>query len=406
MTLNKKNYFYTHRVLFLIDILHIQDINSLYGYFNGNNIVEETNKLFKHDILPAIDQYLKSINLSNTYIKMNNIYTDVFALKVYRKLDDRIILKLKEIILQTIREHKYDIVGYGVSINIDVTVGCSQSDDKNLMTYAQKALSDAKEFYASYSYFDPIFYKNELINLKIFNTIKDNIDKARVEPYFQPICCTHTHKVKKYEALMRLITQDGMILTPDSFLNKSKKYRLYNHLMQIMIDKVFYYIKNYKIHTSINLDYFDLINTQMQKFLLQRIIEDDIGRYITIEILESEKIHEFDLINCFIRELKQHNVKIAIDDFGTGFSNYEHILEIDVDYIKLDGSIVQRVEEDIYYNLIKSIVGFCRQQNIKVIAEYIKDLKTLRYVKSLDIDLVQGYYLGKPEPIGELINHG
>lgn len=406
MTLNKKNYFYTHRSLFLVDILHIQDINSIYGYNNGNSIVQETNNLFKTIIIHQINEYLSTVNQKNTFIKIKNIYTDVFAVKIYAKLNDRVILKIKDIITNTIREHKYNIQGYGVSINIDVTVGCSQSDDKNLMTYAQKALSDAKENYASYSYFDPIFYKNELINLKIFNTIKDNINKEKVEPYFQPIVHTKTQKTRKYEALMRLKASDGTILTPNIFLNKSKKYRLYNHLMYIMIDKVFYYIKNYKIHVSINLDYYDLINAQMQRFLLERIKRDKLGDYVTIEILESEKIHEFELINEFIFKLKKYGVKIAIDDFGTGFSNYEHVLELDVDYIKLDGSIVKRIDEDIYYNLTKSIVGFCQQQNIKVVAEFIKDLKTFRYIKSLDICLAQGYYLGKPQPIQEIINHG
>ena len=406
MTINKKNYYYTHRVLFLVDILHIQDINSIYGYSNGNFIVEQTHQLFKNKIIHSIDNYLSSIDLCETFIKIKNIYTDVFSIKIYRKLDDRIILAIKNIITNSIKEYKYYMNGYGVSIPIDITIGCSQSDDNNLMTYAQKALSNAKNNYSEYSYFDPIFYRNELINLKIFNTIKDNIDKEKIEPFFQPIVCTKNEQINKYEALMRLKVSDGTILTPDVFLKKSKKYRLYSQLMFLMIDKVFYYVKNHKIHVSINLDYFDLINTQMQGFLLQRIKKDNIGSYITIEILESEKIHEFDLINRFIRELKEYGVKIAIDDFGSGFSNYEHILQLDVDFIKLDGSIVKRIDETIYYNLIKSIVGFCQQQNIKVVAEFIKDLKTYRYVKSLDICLVQGYYFGKPQPIGEIINHG
>ena len=98
-----------------------------------------------------------------------------------------------------------------------------------------------------------------------------------------------------------------------------------------------------------------------------------------------------------------YGVKIAIDDFGTGFSNYENILNLDIDYIKIDGSLIKKIDKDIYLNLIKSIVLFSKQQNIKVIAEFVSDLKTLRYVKNIKIDYSQGYHIGKPMNIDELL---
>ena len=99
---------------------------------------------------------------------------------------------------------------------------------------------------------------------------------------------------------------------------------------------------------------------------------------------------------------KQLGVKIAIDDFGTGFSNYENILNLNIDYLKIDGSLIKKIDEAIYLNLIKSIVLFSKQQNIKVIAEFVSDLKTLRYVKNVQIEYSQGYHIGKPMSILEL----
>jgi EAL domain-containing protein (putative c-di-GMP-specific phosphodiesterase class I) len=100
-----------------------------------------------------------------------------------------------------------------------------------------------------------------------------------------------------------------------------------------------------------------------------------------------------------VREL---GVKIAIDDFGTGFSNYENILNLNIDYIKIDGSLIKKIHEDIYLNLIKSIVLFSKQQNIQVVAEFVSDLKILRYVKNIQIEYSQGYHIGKPMDIIEL----
>ena len=96
-------------------------------------------------------------------------------------------------------------------------------------------------------------------------------------------------------------------------------------------------------------------------------------------------------------------MSIAIDDFGTGFSNYEYIVKLNVDYLKIDGSLIQRIDEEIYMNLIKSIVMFCRKQNIKTVAEYVSDLKIQRYVHSLGIDYSQGYYIQKPVPIEQIM---
>lgn len=123
---------------------------------------------------------------------------------------------------------------------------------------------------------------------------------------------------------------------------------------------------------------------------------------MTLEILESEKVSNFDIVNEFINEVKKLGVKIAIDDFGTGFSNYENILNLNIDYIKIDGSLIRKIDEDIYLNLIKSIVSFSKQQNIKIVAEFVSDLKTLRYVKNIEIDYSQGYHISKPLSIQEL----
>ena len=158
----------------------------------------------------------------------------------------------------------------------------------------------------------------------------------------------------------------------------------------------------YKIHISINLDYTDILNPQIKKALVSKIKNTNIGEYLTLEILESERVSNFDTVNEFINDVKKLGVKIAIDDFGTGFSNYENILNLNIDYIKIDGSLIKKIDKDIYLNLIKSIVLFSKQQNIKVVAEFVSDLKTLRYVKNIEIDYSQGYYIGKPMHIQEL----
>jgi len=391
------------RTLFLVDILYMKDLNAIYGYKNGNYIVSQLLKLLKTTIKQNIIKLLKQINKHNKYIKIKNEYIDVFSIEIFEDLDEIYIKQIVNIFLNDIMTHIFHVRKPEVELNIDITIGCSKSNDNKLIIYAEKALHNAKLNYHNYSFFDPKFFKYEMLDTSLIDTIKNNINFNLVEPYFQIISDNNTDKVYKYESLMRLIDKDGVVMTPDTFLLKSKKYRLYPKLMSIMIEKVLDYVDKHKIHISLNFEYHDIIDPIIKAKFINTIKEKNIGKYITIEILESEKIQDFNIVRDFIKDIREYDVLVAIDDFGTGFSNYEHILELDIDYIKLDGSLVQKLNETTYYNLVKSIVVFCKKENIKIIAEFVSDLAILRYVKSLDIDYSQGYYIKKPKSIDDIL---
>ncbi len=394
-------YFYKNNIktTFLIDILYMKDINAVYGFDNGDYIIKQLKRLLtsniKNEILFNLERKL-NITVENTHV-------DVFNLIIYDDLSKIEVVEIKNIIFNTIISHQFSLLNSDLTIDIDITIGCSKGKGKELLVYAEKALHNAKMNYINFMYYDANLYKNHFENRELLSILRKNIEEKTVEPFFQAIQDNKTKENIKYEALMRIYDHEGEVLMPAVFIDKSRKYRLFNKLMEVMILKVIEYIKRYKINVSINLDYNDILNPSMKELIIENIKNNDIGKYLTIEILESKKISNYYLVNEFIRDLKNYNVSIAIDDFGSGFSNYEHILNINTDYIKLDGSLIKKLDEDVYYNLVKSIVLFAKEQNIKVVAEFVSDLKILRYVKSLNIDYSQGYYIAKPMPIKEIM---
>ena len=387
------------KTLFLVDILNMQDLNAIYGFSNGNYIIKQLNSILKNETKNSIKKILNR----EFHIKIKNSHADVFKILIYDDLSIEDIIKIKNLIYENIVSNDFKLLDRNSLINIDITIGCSKSDDNRTKVYAEKALHNAKQNFLHYSYYDSFLYKNELINEDLVDTINYSIQNNLVEPYFQAIMDNNTNEIVKYEALMRIFDKDGNMIMPNVFIYKAKKCRLYNKLMEILFDKIIIYILKYKIHVSINLDYIDILNPQIKKTLLSKIKNNKIGSYLTLEILESEKVSNFELVNKFINETQQYGVKIAIDDFGTGFSNYENILNLDINYIKIDGSLIRKIDETIYLNLIKSIVSFSKEQNIKIVAEFVSDLKTLRYVKSVGIDYSQGYHIGKPMHINDII---
>ena len=385
--------------LFLIDILYMKDLNAIYNFKNGDFILKQLGRVLKNKTKNLIKKELKK----NIHIKVINTHSDVFEILLFDNLTIEEILAVKNIIYESVVSNDFKLIENTHSnINIDITIGCTKSYENDIRIYAEKALFEAKLNFLHYMYFDSFLYKNEFINENLLDTLNYSINNNLVEPYFQAIMDNKTDKIVKYEALMRIFDRNENIVMPNVFIHKAKKCRLYNKLMELLIDKIIIYILKYKICVSINIDYTDILNPSIKKSLIDKIRDNNVGNFITLEILESEKVSNFGLVNDFINEIKNFGVKIAIDDFGTGFSNYENILKLNIDYIKIDGSLIKKIDEDIYLNLIKSIVLFSKQQNIKVVAEFVCDLKILRYVKNIQIDYSQGYQIGKPMNIQEL----
>jgi EAL domain-containing protein (putative c-di-GMP-specific phosphodiesterase class I) len=121
---------------------------------------------------------------------------------------------------------------------------------------------------------------------------------------------------------------------------------------------------------------------------------------LCFEITESEGIKNLDIVSRFIKEMKQRGCQVAIDDFGTGYSNFDYLIRLDVDFLKIDGSLIRYIDQERNSRLIvENIVDFTKKVGIKTIAEFVESETLLTQVKKLKIEFSQGYYIGKPKPV-------
>ena len=95
--------------------------------------------------------------------------------------------------------------------------------------------------------------------------------------------------------------------------------------------------------------------------------------------------------------MKKHGCKIAIDDFGTGYSNFGYLAKLDIDYIKIDGSLITNIDTDLTQKVtVESILLFAKKMNIKTIAEFVENESIYNILVELGVDFSQGYYFSKP----------
>ena len=238
-------------------------------------------------------------------------------------------------------------------------------------------------------------------NMETILMIRKAIDDHRIVSYFQPIVNNKTEKTEKYESLVRIIDENGTILSPFFFLDVAKKGRYYSQITNIVLEKSFEALKSVNSDISINISALDIEkkSTRDHIFNLLKENEENASR-VVFELLEDENVKDFQTIKLFINEIKKFGVKIAIDDFGAGYSNFERLLEYQPDILKIDGCLIKDITTNNYsLSVVKTIIAFAKEQNIQTIAEFVENREIYDLLKEIGIDFSQGYYFGKPEPL-------
>ena len=287
------------------------------------------------------------------------------------------------------------------SISIRMNVGVALNTDK-LLTHADIALHQAKEKkipFAIYEKDDKIeeLYKK---NIAMASTIHKALYEGRIICHYQPIVTLDTNETTKYETLVRMVDEDGKIIAPLEFLAVAKKTKLYPSITKTVISQACKCFSNKTEEFSVNLSIDDINDPVTVQEIIKIIIDTDTAHRIVFEILENEDIKSYDSVVRFITQVKALGAKIAIDDFGSGYSNFEHILQLNIDFIKIDGSLIKGIASNNRHHIIvKTIIEFAKQMGAKTISEFVCDKAVYDVVKSLGVDYSQGYYTGKPKAL-------
>ncbi len=382
--------------LIIMNIDLFQEINDCYG----NNIGDLT--------LIAIAERLVEIQ-KKYYYRLYKMSGDEFAFLFDKKMElEELYSFIKNLCIE-IEEEPFKVHEH--EIFIKVTVGAARAEDidpinlkegkwKSLATHADMALKRSKKEQKHFIIFHESMQisKEFEANLIWKKKLKDAIDTHRIIPFFQPIMNNVTNKIEKYETLVRIVDKESGIVNPSYFLDVAKKSHLYGKITSTILNKSISLFKDTDYEFSINLAIRDIIEEEINSFIIKTIKDNkNIASRIIFEILESEGIENYDKVKDFIKLVKDLGCKIAIDDFGSGYSNFDHLMKLDVDYIKLDSCLIDNLADNYNAQIItKTIVNFAKELNLKTISEFVHSEEIFKKSKELGVDYSQGYYIGKP----------
>ncbi len=379
-------------IVILISINNLLKIQSTYGYIISDEVVKKFHKMLKslneENILEIYS------NNYNTFT-INLRYTDYGSFKNFiNSLTNNL-----ESCSFTLNNEEFDFL-------LDITLGVSNPHKLNYgieeLNEAENALEIALSKNKSYDIFNAEHNENiktNKDNIQLARKIKNAIEYDGIILHYQPIFNNLSKTIDKYECLVRIKDGDGLIY-PNIFLPISKQINKYNNLSFLIIDKAFEYFKDKNLEFSINLSILDITNIDLQKHLFDKIEEFDIKDRLVIEIVEQEGIANYTEFISFLEKIREYGCKVAIDDFGSGYSNFDYIVRMSdyIDYIKIDGSLINGISKNAKTQLLVGTIKFlCDNLSIRVIAEFIEDKETFDYVASMGITYSQGYYVGKPQ---------
>jgi diguanylate cyclase (GGDEF)-like protein len=384
-------------IVIVISIDSFQLYTELYGLEIGNNILIDFAKLLKSHLE---DKDYVLYRLSQDKFVLHKI-ASVTSVDEYEKDIEQLFsfISSSTIYINSFNKH----------LKISITLGISFSSD-DALNKADLALAKAQVNGRNFIAYSNVLNRNDEIqnNLYWVEEIEKAIEENRVVPFFQPIY-NKNNKIVKYEALIRIKQLDRgkvHIISPEDFLNLSKKTKQYLQLNGIMIKKAIKLSHRYDETIVIKLTYDDIVNDSLNRLVLDNLsygssildkLELNISNTCILKYFENHPNIDIEKLQNYIQNLKNIGVKIVIDNFAMNSNDFKHLFELKPDFIRIHGDFLNEVvtNEEIKEYMI-SIMNFAKKINIKTQVTHIETESQYNKALEYNFDLYQGIYLQAP----------
>ncbi len=208
------------------------------------------------------------------------------------------------------------------------------------------------------------------------------------------------------EILIRMRSPDGAIIPPGSFLPAAERFQMMVDVDRWVVERAVREAARLSQSDptrfwSINLSGQSLNDGAFGDFVLSVIRANPVdARRLCFEITETALVTNLAQARLLIDRLRAEGCRFALDDFGSGMSSFAYLKNLPVDFLKIDGSFVRGLADDhMDREIVRAIHAVSAQAGIRTVAESVESESVLRILSALSVDLVQGFHIGRPEPL-------
>ena len=268
-----------------------------------------------------------------------------------------------------------------------------------------------------FSYLKYLFNKrqDDLLYFKRYNELKKIMQNESLQTFFQPIVNLQTGETFGFEALNRP-SQSQFFASVDNFYEfVGKTDRVFEFEMfcrNLSLKRYFANLndtfRKEELSIFINIHPHVLLDKNYHcGDTLQQLNEIGIQpENVVFELTERSAVTDFQEFERVLSHYRSQGYRIAIDDVGSGYNSLKTLIFLKPEFIKLDRSLIENIDESIpSQQLVSLIHDYAVQSNTKIIAEGIERAEEIKYLKQLGIHYAQGYALGRPNreiKLGEL----
>jgi diguanylate cyclase (GGDEF)-like protein/PAS domain S-box-containing protein len=239
--------------------------------------------------------------------------------------------------------------------------------------------------------------------------LQSALKDGRFELHAQPIVAVDAQTTlgPGLEVLLRLRDEDGSIIAPGEFMAAAERYRLMPHVDRWVVQTSLAALGRGAVRLAsgrslcINLSGQTLGDAGFLEFVVDCLDRTGVAPdRICFEVTENSVITNIEHARRFIGVLHGMGCRFALDDFGRGLSSFSNLKNLSLDYLKIDGNFIRNLASDnVNQAMVTAMIKLARSLNFQVVAEQVEDLSALESVRRMGVDFVQGYQVGRPQPL-------
>jgi len=392
----------TSHVLCFLDIDQFKMVNDTSGHGAGDELLRLAATLFDEHY--PLDKVLARLG------------GDEFAVIVHDANIAQVQL-MSEALIEKVQDFRFrwgeSVFSVGMSIGMTLITAQTVSSTE-AVKQAENACDAAKDMGRNRVYIyqeDDQTFTQRQGDTYWATKINEALEFDRFALFAQPIVPLLEDTKSSYEVLVRMRDTDGSMIPPGLFLPAAERFNLSHRIDRWVTDNTINWIEKHRSeidhidHISINLSGLTLSNDAFLAHIVHVIETCNIeSSKISFEITETAAIANLTQAKHFINVLRQQGCLFALDDFGSGLSSFAYLKNLKVDRLKIDGMFVKDITTDVIDEaMVKSINDVGHVMGMKTIAEFVENDAIKERLIALGVDYGQGYGLGKPVPIDDIL---
>ncbi|MCP5161294.1 MAG: EAL domain-containing protein [Hahellaceae bacterium] len=394
----------------LVHLARFQEINKTLGYNNADLVLEEVGRKLNQLAQAIVGvQFIEETDDDRFCVAS-------FEAASFGVIFDNDILNANDESLPAVKERLFRPIEFkGMRLELSPAIGIAQYpehgvDAATLIRHAHVALEAAEAQENRVAYYRPEQDRYNARRLTILSELKLAIVHDSLTLNFQPKFSVRDETLIGMEALLRWNHPRFGLIRPDEFIPVAEQTGIIKPLTRWVIEHALavlqdLYRAGHHISMAINISASNLREADFVEFVSSAIQASALPAHqIILELTETAMMTDPVRSLAALEALANTGARISIDDFGTGYSSLAYIKKLPASEIKIDRSLIKEIssksEDQV---IVRATTQMCQQLGFKVVAEGVEDELTLRALKQIGCDLVQGYYLLPPLPLDRLV---